>query len=82
MAAGRPVVASNLLHLRDLIPDGEAGFLVPAGDKIALARKTRTLMLDSELRMRMGEAGRQHVVRHFPQAAFHCKLLRCRAGAA
>ncbi len=70
MAAGRPIVASNLPHLRELIPDGEAGFLVPPGDKIALARKTRTLLLDPDLRERMGEAGRRHVLRHYPQDAF------------
>ncbi len=70
LAAGRPVVASNLPHLRELIPDGEAGFLVPSGDKIALARKTRTLLLDADLRRQMGDAGRRHVLRYFPQDSF------------
>jgi glycosyltransferase involved in cell wall biosynthesis len=70
LAAGRPIVASDLPHLRDLISDGETGFLVPAGDKIALARKTRTLVLDPALRQRMGEAGQRHVRARFPQHVF------------
>jgi glycosyltransferase involved in cell wall biosynthesis len=70
LAAGRPIVASDLPHLRALIPDGEAGFLVPAGDKIALARKTRTLILDPDLRIRMGLAGQRHVRARFSERAY------------
>jgi phosphatidyl-myo-inositol alpha-mannosyltransferase len=70
LAAGRPIVASDLPHLRALIPDEEAGFLVPAGDKIALARKTRTLLLDPDLRMRMGEAGQRHVRARFSEQGY------------
>lgn len=70
LAAGRPMVASDLPHLRALISEGETGFLVPPGDKIALARRTRTLLRDPELRQRMGEAGQRRVRARFPQEAF------------
>jgi glycosyltransferase involved in cell wall biosynthesis len=70
MAAGLPVVASRLPHLCDMIPDGEAGFLIAPGDKIALARKTRTLLLDPDLRARMGAAGRRHVRERYSMPAF------------
>lgn len=41
MASGRPVVASNIGGLPELITDGETGYLVPAGDPGALASALR-----------------------------------------
>ena len=46
MAAGQPVVASDVPCLRELIRDGETGCLVPPGAPIALARRTRALLQD------------------------------------
>jgi glycosyltransferase involved in cell wall biosynthesis len=68
MAAGRPVVASGLPELAEVVRDGEAGFLVPPGDKVALARQTRRLLDDAALRARAGEAGRRHVAQQFSVA--------------
>jgi glycosyltransferase involved in cell wall biosynthesis len=65
MAAGRPVVASHLLELAEIIMDGETGFLVEPNNKAALARQTRLLLDDPERRRCMGEAGRQRVREHF-----------------
>lgn len=59
MAAGRPVVASRLAGLAEVVAEGETGFLFPHGDKALLARRTRLLLDDPELRRRMGEAGRR-----------------------
>jgi glycosyltransferase involved in cell wall biosynthesis len=65
MAAGRPVVASRLPDLAEIVVDGETGFLVEPNDKAALARQTR-LLLDNPLRrQQMGESGRQRVYEHF-----------------
>ncbi|HJT78841.1 MAG TPA: glycosyltransferase, partial [Gemmataceae bacterium] len=50
MAAGRPVVASRLPETAELVRDGETGLLVPPGDKAALARQTRRLLDDADLR--------------------------------
>ncbi len=65
MAAGRPVVASRLPGLAEVVVDGQTGFLVPPGDKVACAKQTRRLCDDPELAHRFGEAGRQHVRQHF-----------------
>jgi len=39
MAMEKPVVAYNIRGVRDLVVDGETGFLVPFGDVKALAEK-------------------------------------------
>jgi glycosyltransferase involved in cell wall biosynthesis len=68
MAAGRPVVASRLPELTEIIVDGETGFLVPPGDKTALARQTRRLLEDADLARRLGEAGRRRAAECFSLA--------------
>lgn len=64
-AAGTPVIASNLPELAEVIDDGATGALVPAGDKVALARQTRVLLDDAARRRRLGDAGRERAVSHF-----------------
>ncbi len=68
MAAGRPVVASRCPDLAEVVADGETGFLVAPDDKAALARQTRSLLDDADLRRRCGEAGRQRTAEHFSVA--------------
>lgn len=58
MAHGRPVVASAVGGLRDLVVDGETGLLVPPGDATALRAALERLLADADLRRRFGEAGR------------------------
>jgi glycosyltransferase involved in cell wall biosynthesis len=65
MAAGKPVVATRLPGLAEIIADGREGFLVLPGDKVALARQTRFLLDDPALRRRLGEAGRAQALRQF-----------------
>jgi len=55
-ACGVPVVGSDSPGLRDSIKDGETGFLVPAGDAGAFARRTLELLRDDALRARMSAA--------------------------
>jgi len=62
MAVGRPVIASRIGGLRDIVNDGETGLLVPPGDVEALRTAMQTLLDDPERRERMGVLGRQHVV--------------------
>ncbi|MEJ2107788.1 MAG: glycosyltransferase [Acidiferrobacteraceae bacterium] len=59
MAAGLPIVATRVSGNVDLVHDGENGFLVPPGDKDALAQAIRRLLEDPELASRMGERSRQ-----------------------
>lgn len=58
MEAGRPVVATRVGGLPDLIVDGEQGLLVPRRDPDALAGAISRLLEDAALRERMGESGR------------------------
>ena len=69
MAHGRPVVASAVGGLLDLVEDGETGIHVRAGDVAALRSALRRLVDDPELRRRMGEAAREHVRRRFSWGA-------------
>jgi glycosyltransferase involved in cell wall biosynthesis len=65
MAHGRPVVASAVGGLLDLVVDGETGLLVPPRDPRALRAALDRLLDDSELRHRLGAAGRERVREHF-----------------
>ncbi|MFN8598855.1 MAG: glycosyltransferase family 4 protein [Candidatus Binatia bacterium] len=58
MAASRPVVASAVGGLPELIDDGVQGLLVPPGDAAALAAALRRVLGDAALRARLGDAGR------------------------
>jgi glycosyltransferase involved in cell wall biosynthesis len=69
MAAARPVIASRLPGLVEIVSDGENGLLFPPGDKAALARQTRRLLDDADLRQRLGEAGRRRVTSQFTAEA-------------
>ena len=61
MAAGKPVVATNVGAVAEAVDDGETGYLVEAGDAQALARATCELLRDRERARRMGLAGRRRV---------------------
>ena len=61
MAAYRPVVAFDSGGAAEIVVDGETGVLVPPGDLEAMAAAVCRLLDDSELRQRMGEAGRRRV---------------------
>ena len=65
MAHGRPVVASAVGGLLDLVADGETGLLVPPRDVPALRSALERLLADGELRRRLGEAGRERVRERF-----------------
>jgi D-inositol-3-phosphate glycosyltransferase len=54
MACGTPVVASQIGGLAYLVQDGKTGFTVPVDEPEALADRLTTLLLDSELRKKMG----------------------------
>ena len=58
MAAGKPVVATRVGGMSDLIEDGVHGLLVPPGDPHALAGALRQILPDPAWRAAMGERGR------------------------
>lgn len=61
MAHGRPVVATRVGGLVDLVRDGETGLLVPPRRPRELRAALETLLADGELRARLGMAARKHV---------------------
>jgi glycosyltransferase involved in cell wall biosynthesis len=65
MAHGRPVVASAVGGLTDLVVDGETGLLVPPRDPVALRAALTRLLRDASLRRRMGAAGRLRAQERF-----------------
>jgi len=65
MASCLPVVASDSGGTRELVIDGETGFIVQPGVPGSLANRLGQLCDDGELRIKMGEAGRLRVMSHF-----------------
>jgi glycosyltransferase involved in cell wall biosynthesis len=68
MAAGVPVLATNVPGIRDVVRDGETGVLVPC-DPQALAAALERLVENPELRGRLAAAGREDVRQRFTWAA-------------
>ena len=73
MATGKPVIATRIGGIPDIVVDGETGLLVAPGDPAALRQALRHLLSDSQLRERFGEAARQRV-RHFQATAVATRL--------
>ena len=65
MAAGLPVVATDVGGNREAIVDGETGLLVPPGDSSKLAEAILRLLRDRELASRMGAAAHERVRKLF-----------------
>ena len=65
MAAGVPVVATDVGAIPEMVPDGVAGILIRPGDDRALAAAIGSLLDDEGKRRRMGAAGRKQVVERF-----------------
>lgn len=59
MASGLPVVAGDAAAVPEVVPDGEAGILVPPDDEGALADALVRLLADPRRREEMGERGRE-----------------------
>lgn len=57
MAAGRPIVASDIAGYRTVVRNGEEGLLISPGDEEALATALISLLRDPVRRQRMGERG-------------------------
>jgi glycosyltransferase involved in cell wall biosynthesis len=58
MASGKPIVASDVGGIPDLVKDGHNGFLVGPGDVNGLSLAIKKLIEDEQLRLEMGAKGR------------------------
>jgi len=65
MAAGLPVVASDIGGGAELIENGTSGVLVPPAAVDPLAQAIDSLLADDALRRRMGEAARERIVERY-----------------
>ena len=65
--SGLPVVATDIRGCRDVVRDGVNGFLIPVKDPDAIAAAIRCLGDEPELRMSMGEAGREKATEEFDE---------------
>jgi len=79
MAAGLPVVASDIGQLQQLIEPEVTGLLVPPGDARALAADLERLRRERELRRRLGTAARAKVMRDCTWDAAAHRILRAAA---
>jgi sugar transferase (PEP-CTERM/EpsH1 system associated) len=64
-AAGKPVVATPVGGVPELIRDGDTGLLFPVGDVAGLADRLAGLAADPAARSRLGQAGRRRVMAEY-----------------
>jgi glycosyltransferase involved in cell wall biosynthesis len=64
-ACGRPIVTTDVPGCRDIVHDGDNGFLVPPRQAAPLADALERLIDDDDLRRRMGARGRERALAEF-----------------
>jgi phosphatidylinositol alpha-mannosyltransferase len=58
MAAGLPIIASDIAGYRSVITQGQEGFLTPPGQPAEISRALQLLISQPDLRQKMGKSGR------------------------
>lgn len=66
-SCGRAIVTTDVPGCRDIVRDGDNGLLVEARDATALADALAKLLANPELRLKMGQCGRERVLNEFSQ---------------
>ena len=64
-ACGVPSIGADVPGIREVIAEGETGFLVPPRDGTVLGERVMRLLSDVEIRNRMGRAARRRAVARF-----------------
>ena len=72
---GKPVVASRLGAMAEIVDDGKTGLLFDSGNAEDLARKIRTLWDDPELCRQMGQAGKEKALREYSPEKYYDRLM-------
>jgi len=75
MAAGRPVVATNVGGASEAIVEGDTGFIVDPDDDEAMAARLMEVLSDPEKAVKMGSRGRQKAANDFSQTSQLSKTL-------
>ena len=60
-----PIISTKIGSIEDIVLDGRTGLLVKPDDHVSLAEGMITLGLDSELRKRLGQAGREYISENY-----------------
>ena len=66
-AMGKPIITTDAVGCREVVDQGVNGIQVPVKDTSALAAAMICMLEDSELRAKMGRAGREKIVRQFDE---------------
>lgn len=69
MAAGKPVIASRVGGVPEMVDDDESGFLVESDDEATLADRMVKLLADQALCLRLGRRGHEIALERFTAAA-------------
>jgi glycosyltransferase involved in cell wall biosynthesis len=77
MACERPVVASGVGGLTEVVADGVTGVLIPPQDADALRRATLPMLDDTAVRRSLGKAGRARYLEHFTLERMADGVLEC-----
>jgi glycosyltransferase involved in cell wall biosynthesis len=75
MAAGRPLIASRVGGLPDIVEDGVTGLLVPPADPAALAAAIKSLLDEPERAELMGRAARERWEENFSLPPFQRRTM-------
>ena len=76
-ACAKPLIASNLAGVRTIVQEGEGGFLALPGDARDLSEKIKLLLLDSDLRKKMGEKNRALALQKYSRDEMVAEYLHC-----
>ena len=75
MARGRPVIATAVDGIPEIVIEGRTGLLHPHGDAETLAARLLSLLRDEALRARVGEAGREFVKMEWSRERFAANMV-------
>jgi glycosyltransferase involved in cell wall biosynthesis len=76
MAAGKPVLASRIGGLPEVVLEDRTGLLHPPGDAVVLATQLRELLADGRRRLALGRAGRERFEAEFRVETMTDRVLR------
>jgi glycosyltransferase involved in cell wall biosynthesis len=76
MSRGRPVVATAVDGIPEIVHDGRTGLLHPHGDAETLASRLLSLLEDEALAARVGDAGREFVKMEWSRERFAANMAR------
>ncbi len=74
-SCGRPIVTTDVPGCREVVSDGDNGFLVEACNSTVLTDALAILLADAALRRQMGQRGRERVINVFSQEIIVSQVL-------